>query len=352
VVSIDELRDMLAERVHSLARMLLPNGRKEHGFWRTGNVADDPGQSLAVNLDGPRRGLWTDFSAPKGAADHAGNMLQLVALVKFSGDVGKACQWARSWLGIDDLDPARLATERARVAAAVRERDAQAEEDAERRRRAALQLYLSGRPIAQSPVEAYLKGRGIDLRALGHAPNCLAWHPEVWNVEARRKLPCMLAAVVDLDGRHVATHRTWIAPDGAGGWRKADLEQPKKALGAFGGGFIPLWKGSCRRSMAQLTPGTRVHVSEGIEDGLTIACARPELRIIAAISLGNIGAIRLPEQAGPLVIIGQRDAPGSKAIDALESAIARQQETGREVLLALPPIGVKDVNELLTGAAA
>jgi hypothetical protein len=357
-ISIDELKDMLADRVKLLAPELLPNGHKELGHWRTGNVADEPGQSLIVYLHGPKAGRWFDYSANEG-----GNLFQLIAQVKFGGDGKSAWQWARSWLGLDDLDPARLATERARAAARSQDRDRQADADREARRRKALGLFLAGGPIGGTPVELYLQGRGIDLRALGRAPNSIAWHPEVWNGEARRKLPCMLAAVVDLEGRHIATHRTWLAPDGRGGWRKADVDQPKMALGGFGGGFIPLWKGSCPRPMASIAAGTRVHVSEGIEDGLTVACARPELRVISAISLGNIGAVRLPPQAGDLVVIAQRDAPGSPALDALEAAIARQQEqaeaqadpeTGevRMVRLVTPPAGFKDVNEVLTGRAA
>jgi hypothetical protein len=103
------------------------------------------------------------------------------------------------------------------------------------------------------------------LISTGSAAFPSAWrsHPELYCKEVGRRLPAMLAAVVDLMGRHIATHRTWLAPDGKGGWTKADLEEPKKVLGSFKGGFIPLWKGACRKSMAELEPGTDVYASKG-----------------------------------------------------------------------------------------
>lgn len=344
LISIDELKALASARIESLAPELLPNGRREHGYWRTGSIADEPGQSLAVTLQGGDQGMWCDYAA--GGPQAGGNVLQLVAWTKFGGDIKAAIAWTKSWLGLDDLDPGRLATVRAEAATRARAAGAAQAQESEAKRRRAKGLYLSGRPIAGTPAEAYLASRGIDLRALGHAPRALAFHPEVWNGEAGRKLPCMLAAVVDLDGRHIATHRTWLA-ERSGRWTKADLSTPKMALGSFGGGFIPLWKGACRKPMGAIDAGTPVLVSEGIEDGLTAAAAKPEARVIAAIALGNIGKLRLPEQIGPLVILAQRDAPGSSAVDVLERAIAELQDRGIEVRLALPPVGVKDVNELV-----
>jgi hypothetical protein len=225
-------------------------------------------------------------------------------------------------------------------------------EQAEQFRRRALGMFLRGEAIAGTPVEAYLGGRGIRLEQLGRVPNCLAFDPELYCKEAQRKLPAMLAAIVDVRGRHIATHRTWLAPDGKGGWGKADLEEPKKVLGRFKGGYIPLWKGACRKTLAELDAGVDVYASEGIEDGLSAAMAKPELRIVAAVTLGNIGELELPDQAGRLVIIGQRDTH-PRTLEAIERAIALQQERGREVWLTPPPAGgFKDVNEALQAEVA
>jgi hypothetical protein len=352
MIDIEELKTLGAARIASIAADCLPNGREVAGYWRSGSVADEAGQSLAVTLRGEDQGMWCDHSCT-GLPEGGGNVLQLIAWTKFGGDIKPAIAWLKSFLGLDGLDPGRLATVRAQA----RERmEASAEDEAkqrEKRRRDAVGLYLSGVPIIDTPAEFYFRTRGVNWRELGHAPGCLRYRADVWNVEAHRALPCMLAQVVDVEGRHLATHRTWLAPDGRGGWGKADLEQPKMALGSFAGGFIPLWRSDAdrraKRSMANILPGTDVWTAEGTEDGGSAAMAKPQERIVAAVTLGNIGKLRLPEQMGRLMLIGQRDTH-PKTLAALERAIADQQEAGREVWLTPPPAGFKDVNDALRGS--
>jgi hypothetical protein len=342
-ISIDELKELANGQVRSLCGHLLPNGRENTGYWEVGSIEGEKGQSLKINLEGATRGLWTDFSAPKGTAEYSGNLIQLVALVKFGGAVGPACQWLRSWLGLDDLDPDRLATEKARARKAIATNNEEAAAAAEKKRRKALGIYLSAVPLPGTPAETYLVHRGIDLRALGlPAPGSLRFHPEVYCAEVGRKLPALVAQMVNLAGQHVATHRTYLQPDGKG---KATLVEAKKALGKYQGGFIPLWKGAHRCAMKDLPRGTPIYVSEGIEDGLSVAIARPSLRVIAAVALSNIGGLELPDGC-PVYILGQRDTK-MKAIEAFAGAVERLQAAGRDVFLVYPPDGVKDYNDLL-----
>jgi len=346
-IDADLVKARASDCVRELAAELLPNGREVCGFWRTGSIADDPGQSLAVTLTGAQRGMWCDHATGEG-----GNIIQLAQQAAFRGDFSAAFAWLKSKLGLDDLDPARLRKVRAEASAQAERSDRDAAAAAEQRRRNAHGLWLAGKPIAGTPVEAYLRTRGIPLERLtvsgqAHLPGCLAFHPELYCKEVNRKLPAMMASVVDAAGRHLATHRTWLAPDGRGGWGKADLEDAKKALGSFKGGFIPLWKGEHRRSMAELPDGVDLWASEGVEDGLSAAAAKPELRVIAAVTLGNLGDVPPPPAGGRLMIIGQRDT-NPKTLEHLERAIARQQERGVEVWLTPPPAGgFKDVNEAL-----
>lgn len=340
MISIDELKELCNGQVHSLAAHLLPNGRENCGFWEVGSIAGEKGQSLKVNLGGANKGLWTDFSAAKGTPGYSGNLIQLTAHVMFGGDVGDAIRYLKSWLGLDDLDPERLARVKARAVQEARDNAAAAAKEREKKRARAHGLFLSGVPIPGTPAEHYLCARGIDLRAAGlPAPGSLRYHAEVWCAEAGRKLPAMLAAIVGLDGRHLGTHRTYLRADGRD---KAQLGEAKKALGAFAGGFIPLWKGASRAAMKDLKPGTRIYASEGIEDGLSVALVRPQERIVAAVSLSNIGNLELPD-ACPLYVLGQRDEK-LQAIEAFERAVAAHQEKGRAVFLISPPEGFKDYN--------
>lgn len=352
-ISVPELARMLDQHAASLAPELLPNGRREGAFWRTSNVADIPtgNYSLAVNLSGPRIGMWTDFGAAKGAPDRSGDMLKLVAATRYGGDLGLACQFARSWMGLDDLDPGRLATRRAEVSRLQQEADDKAAKRAEWMRRKAQQIYLDPRavPILGTPAEDYLGNRAIDLSLLGRVSRALKFHPAVLNKETGHELPALIAQVIEGDGRHIATHRTWLQRS-PGGWRKADLAEPKMCLGRFEGGYIPLHKGAHDATLRDIPDGTDVAVSEGIEDGMTVACANPESRVICAIALGNVYHLPLPPQMGALVLIGQNDKPGGDAERMAASVIAHHQAAGRAVKHPKPPAPFKDFNDMAQAA--
>lgn len=127
---------------------------------------------------------------------------------------------------------------------------------------------------------------------------------------------------------------------------KAPIAKPKKVLGSPRGGHIPLWKGVSDKTLREIPPLSDVYVSEGIEDGLSIALARPALRVIAGITMGNIAALELPPRIGRLVLIDQRDAnPGTIAGKARMHAALRAR--GIDLALIRPPEGVKDFNDAL-----
>lgn len=351
-IDIAEIKAMLDARAEALARELLPNGWREGHEYRTSNLADVPNgsSSLAVHIGGAKAGWWKDFSSGQG-----GDLLKLIAAVLFRDDLGKAVAWAKSWLGLDDADPARLRQHRAEALAAAEKRAEAARAAAERTRGSARKRWLQGSPIAGTIVETYLARRGIEIAALGRAPGVLRFNPAVQYGygEASWTGPAMLAAVTSLAGEHVATHRTWLAADGSG---KAPCPpaieprawKPKKVLGLYEGAHIPLWKGaSGDRALKDVPAGTDVWVSEGIEDGLTAACADPSLRVIAGISVSNLAVMDLPAQMGWLVFLRQNDPPGSDADKAFWRAVAAQRARGRKVKVASPPrSAAKDINEL------
>lgn len=341
LIDIDELKEIAAGQVRSLASHLLPNGREEGGFWEVGSIQGEKGRSLKVNLNGANKGLWTDFSAAKGTPGYSGNMVQLTAQVMFGGDIGDAVRYLKSWLGLDDLDPERLSKVKAKAVEQQRANAEEARKQREQKRARAHSLFLSGVPYPGTPGETYLVERGLDFRAAGlKAPGALRFHAEVWCAEVKRKLPALLAAIVSLDGKHLGTHRTYLRGDGRD---KADLVDAKKALGPFKGGFIPLWKGEHNVPMAKLPSGTNIFCGEGIEDGLSAALARPHIRAIAAVSLSNMRNLELPDGC-PLCLLGQRDDE-QQAIDSFDAAIEAHQSQGRDVMLCEPPEGFKDYNE-------
>lgn len=366
VITVREIEMQLRARCESVVRECLPNAVRDGHFLRVGSIAGERGQSLAVTVDGANKGLWTDFSATPGATEAGGDMLQMIALTKFGGNLGDAVQFAKSWLGLDHLDPARLATIRAETAAIDADAAARAAAEAEAKKRGARARWLNGAPLnGTCPASRYLAGRGIDVERLGKWPGALRYHPEVWNRDAGVKLPCLLAQMVTPDGVHVATHRTWLGRDARGAWVKADAANlgvprgaAKKVLGKSGGAFISLRKGASRKAMGAIVQTETIYMTEGIEDGLTVAMVKPDLRVLAGYSLRNLGMILFPAAIATIVIVCDRDdaPPGAdelerrkarEKLEALEQAIARQQARGHHVQFVMPPVGVKDINAWL-----
>jgi len=333
------LAGLLAQRVPELAAELLPHGRRDGPEWRCGSLGGERGQSLAVRLTGGRAGVWSDF-----ASGERGDALDLVAAVLFGGDRRAAMGWARRWLGLgDDATSAEPVRRAPAVSADVVDAEAVA------KRRNALALFAEARePITGTPAAAYLAARGLNLAELGRVPRALRFHPACWCGEAGGKLPAMLGAITGPDGAHLATHRTWIALDADGVWRKAKLRDAKRTLGGYAGGTIRLWRGASAKPLAQAEPGAAVALAEGIETALSVALACPELRVLCAVSLGNLARVTLPATVATVILAADNDGDNPAAAKALARAVEHFTGEGREVRIARPPEGVKDFNDVLT----
>ncbi len=95
-----EIANMLADRIESLCRQLLPppagHYASSRSEWRIGSLAGEKGKSLSVRLK-QRPGQWYDFCT----GEH-GDALDLVGAVLGypKHDRAPALRWAREWLGI------------------------------------------------------------------------------------------------------------------------------------------------------------------------------------------------------------------------------------------------------------
>lgn len=203
---------------------------------------------------------------------------------------------------------------------------AEAKAKAARRAEAAHRLWQESQPIAGTPAETYLRRRGITCPL----PDRLRFHPACWHGPSERRVPAMVARVEGGDG--FAAHRTYLREDGNG---KAGLAGGDKLmLGAAAGGAVRLCEG----------PG-RLAVAEGLESALSLLCglvAGP-VQVWAALSTSGMRALRLPREAGWLVIVADGDRPGRVAAHALAS---RAHALGWRVSLIDPGDG-RDANDLL-----
>ena len=98
VCDADALRSGLLDRLEGVLHYLFPQGRMRGGKFYVGDVEGHAGKSLVVELDGPRRGLWKDFSTDEG-----GDVIDLWARSQgccARRDFPKLAAEIRQWLGV------------------------------------------------------------------------------------------------------------------------------------------------------------------------------------------------------------------------------------------------------------
>lgn len=378
--SIEQIKAMLTDRIDQVVARYAPPAAGSHttqGRYFTLNPgrADRNVGSFYVTMAGPKAGAWIDH-----ATGQHGDLIDLIGLALGFSDARDQIREARAFLGLETETPElRRARERAADAARQRRRaEAEAEKArAMRSRKGAQALWLSAQErISATPVELYLRARGIDLARLGRQPRAIRYHPacsyvgreefdqvdeatgeitRAWRNLPPVPMPAMVTAITDGRGNHVATHRTYLAIGPDGRWGKAPVPDPKKVLGQFAGGAVRLWSGAGPRGgkgarLSDCPPGTRVYLAEGIETALSVVVLRPEARVLAAVSLSNMGAVDLPPNVAEVVLVSDGDDhPQARA--ALGRAVAAHAAAGR-VVRVLPATGGQDLNDRLRAAQA
>jgi phage/plasmid primase-like uncharacterized protein len=216
-----------------------------------------------------------------------------------------------------------------------------AADDVQKRIERAERLWLSRLGLLGSVAAIYLDTRGI-----GHLVPCadLGFHPScphpTSSFEHPVRLPALLAAVRDVEGKFVGVHRTYLRRDGSG---KADIEPAKASLGPVRGGAVRLTR------LEDVLAAGAVVIAEGIETAAS-AGLMLNLPAWAAVFAGNMkSGLTLPTSVRKVIIAADRDAAG---IEAAEWAKARLKREGREVDLAVPDDGVGDFNDLLLARRA
>lgn len=332
--SAAKISHALGERMERLGRDLFPAARRAGNLLRVGGTDGERGQSLAIQLTGPRAGKWCDY-----ATGEHGDALDLIRAVRRC-DLREALAWARGWLGVDERSEPRPPPPRRPAAPAP---DQPAEDDF--RRRAAMRIWLAAQPsLIGTAADSYLRARGLDLSELGRQPRALRYSPALWCRETDAFFPALVGAVSGAGG-FCGVHRTYLAETPAGTWAKAPITNPKLSLGAIAGGVIPLQRGASGKPLREAPAGETAVIGEGIETSMSIAVGCPELRVLCGVSLGNLLAVDLPPAIATVILAADNDpSPGAQKL--LRRAARRFIEQGRLVRIARSPAG-KDFNDLV-----
>lgn len=199
--------------------------------------------------------------------------------------------------------------------------------DRENRIRQARAMWAETMLINSTLGERYLRNRAIR----GSIPTSIRFHPACWHKTGRR-LPAMVAAVLNLYGDMVACHRTYLAEPGV----KAAVDPPRAMLGPVAGAAVRLSEGS-----------GPLLVGEGIESTWSAFILRGDsgARAWAALSASGMESLHLPQRAERLIIAPDADTRGRTAAQVLAE---RAHVAGWDVfILEPPPVG--DFNDMLRG---
>ena len=211
--------------------------------------------------------------------------------------------------------------------------------DAKRMWSAAKAVNRDNFPV-ETPLEAYLRTRGLDIKVIGGVPPSIRFDPALLHPPTKLKLPAIVAAIQEPNGKIAGVHRTYLKADGSG---KAEVNDQKMMKGIC-------WTGAVR--FGPVTP--TLALGEGIETSLSIVQAFAEAglghSVWAALSLGNMGAAMLPGSIRRLVLFADNARDTEKAKAAIDKAAWLQERPGRTVVIAMAPPG-QDFNDVLRAAS-
>ena len=315
--------DLIVQRLRDTAEAwvprLFPNGKRVGDEWRLANIGGDAPRntgSCVIALRGPHAGDWIDFDGNEGGGPvstlEAGTGLTgrdlIVEAVDMTGvTAGAPAHQAPVVTPAPKRDPAQEITH----------------------------ILARAAPIPNTPAALYLSERGLTVPAEAD----LLFHADLTHWETKTGYAALLGQVRDRSGEVIGLHRTYLVSDGSE-VRKAAVAKPKMMLGRIAGGAVRL---------APIGSDGRLALCEGIETGLAVMTACPDLPVWATLSTSGLEQVELPPAAQRVLILADHDASGA-GLRAAEAAARRLRAQGRDVAIAIPPEEGEDFNDMLLRA--
>jgi hypothetical protein len=313
---LDLIVQRLRETAETWVPRLFPNGKRVGDEWRLANIRGDAPRntgSCVITLRGPHAGDWIDFDGNAGGGpistiEESTGLSGRDLIVEAADMTGVS-----SGAPMHEAPPARPAPKR------------DATQDI-------THILSRAVPVTDTPAAAYLAGRALAVPD----ETDLLFHPDLTHWETRTGYAALLGQVRDRSGEVIGLHRTYLVENG-NEVRKAPVAKPKMMMGRIAGGAVRL---------APLGNGDRLALSEGIETGLAVMTACPDLPVWATLSTSGLEQVDLPPAAQRVLILADHDASGA-GMRAAEASARRLRAQGRDVAIARPPAEGQDFNDLL-----
>jgi putative DNA primase/helicase len=185
----------------------------------------------------------------------------------------------------------------------------------------ALHLWRAAQPVAGTSAETYLRARGFAERP----PATIRFLPR-YPYSSRKSFACMIAAVQAPTREIVAVQLTFLH---CGGQRKADVPEPRRAIGPLGAGAL------------RLAPvAEHIGLAEGFETAWA-AQLMHDMPVWAALGNKRYLKVLFPSEVKRVTIFADDDAPG-----LLYAEKFREGRPELGVAIATPGSGMNDFSQL------
>lgn len=159
-------------------------------------------------------------------------------------------------------------------------------------------LWKHGKDFKGTIAEKYLESKGIFVPENYNKE--IKYHSKIYSSDLNIFIPCILFKVSKAPGGELsAIHRIYIAKDGS---RKANINNPKKALGAIQGGAI--WFGR---------PSEKLYIAEGPEEALVIKHTHERKFVCSTVYSTNYHSLTIPNYVKEVVLCPDLDEAGISA---------------------------------------
>ena len=95
---IETIKNRLNDRLHEVVKMLYPHAKFENNRYRIGNIDGSPGDSMAINAEGPHKGRFVDWASDVDRGD----LIDLWIYKKRYPEFKHAINDIKSFLGMSD----------------------------------------------------------------------------------------------------------------------------------------------------------------------------------------------------------------------------------------------------------
>jgi hypothetical protein len=196
----------------------------------------------------------------------------------------------------------------------------------------ALRTWEEGFDPRGTPVEAYLRGRGLTLPE--NAGEALRWVPYC-PFGRRQFVPAMVCLVRHVhDDVPLGIHRTAITHEGKKAFHSiGDRQECRMALGPISGGAIKIGK-----------PTDTLGIGEGLESTLSLRAFIPNLPVWSLVSANGVSGFPVIDEIKTLWVAEDNDKAGRQAVSNLYK---RWVTEGRTINPVTPPTEGEDLNDLV-----